>query len=279
VSGVLFLAVVGAVEIVANGTCPSDGDVAERLRALVPEAAGERETAKLSSGDKGLLVELSDANGAPLWQRWLQPAPCADLAQAAAVVIAAWEAELRTRAASEVKLPAPRPPRRTGFEIDAAFLGSLAQGNALAAGGAIEIAVGEKRSHFLGRLELAGFQTRDLPLTTAGHVSWTRAWLALGPLFRFRPGRFVLDLHAEGLLALLYFGGVGFTTTQSGYDVDVGLGAGIRGAVRAGPMRFFLGVGLAGWLRQQTVQISGGASNVIPRIEGLLTIGIGGGND
>ena len=277
-SGVLFLAVVGAVEIVANGTCPSDGDVAGRLRALVPESAGARETAKLSSGDKGLLVELSDAAGAPLGQRWLQPAPCADLAQAAAVVIAAWEAELRSRAASEVKLPAPRAPGRTGFEIAASFLGSLAQGNALAAGGALDLAVGRRRSHFLGRLELAGFQTRDLPLST-GHVSWTRAWLALGPLFRFRPGRFVLDLHAEGLLALLYFGGVGFTTTQSGYDVDVGLGAGIRGAVRAGPMRFFVGVGLAGWLRQQTVQVSGGSSNVIPRVEGLLTIGIGGGND
>jgi hypothetical protein len=89
----------------------------------------------------------------------------------------------------------------------------------------------------------------------------------------------VLDVHAEGLIALLYFRGVGFTTTDSGFDVDVGLGAGVRGAVRAGPMRFFLGLGVAGWLRRESVQGMNGGVATLPRIEALLSAGLSYGND
>src|SRR5947209_4541133 len=82
-----------------------------------------------------------------------------------------------------------------------------------------EAALGPRRSHFLGRVALVGLGPRDLSLGP-GHGTYTRAWAALGPLVRFRPSRFILDLHAEALLALLYVTSSGFTTSQSALDVD-----------------------------------------------------------
>jgi hypothetical protein len=266
-----------------SGACPSASEVAERLRALVPEAAaatGER--ARVSDAGGGARVELFAADGARIAERTLAAAPCADLAQAAAVVIAAWESELRESAAAQVNLPAARPRRHAGFEISAAYLLAIAKDTKYASGASLTIAVGERGKHFLGRLELAFEDTRNLALDV-GHTSWSRPFFAaLGPLFRFRPSRLVLDLHAEALAAALYYRGVGFSTTQSGYDWDFGFGAGVRGAIAAGPARFFAGVGFAGWIHAPTLQITAGTTTpsvAVPPIEALLTFGISFGND
>jgi hypothetical protein len=228
--------------------------------------------------DAGALVlRLGDDPTHPLAVRRLEAAPCAELANAAAVVIAAWATELRGAATPRVVLPRPRPKRALGYEVDAGFLGALA-GSSFAAGGQAGAMLGARGGRVYGRLTVAGTALRDIDVGAAApaHGSYTRAWLGVGPLVRFRPGRFLLDLDAQLAVALLYVAGIGFADSQSGYDADLALGAGGRAAVRAGPVAPFVGVHVQGWLRPLSVAVTGpaGGSAELPRFEVLFSAGL-----
>lgn len=269
--------VVALVELQGAPTCPTAEQIAAHLKDLLPEAtsAPPRERVTLATDHGALVLELHDDNRR-LAQRRLEAAPCEDLAQAAAVVIAAWATELRPSGTPEVLLPAPRP-RRVGFEIAGGFVASLA-GSSFAPGGELAVALGRPRGRVLGRVLLTGEDTRDLQIGTAttAHASFTRASLALGPLLRFRPSRFLLDLDAELSVAMVYLAGVGFADSAHSFDADVGLGGGGRAAVRLGPVAVYLGARLVGWLRPIEATSIGpaGGTSALPRLEVLLSAGL-----
>ena len=280
----LFALLAGGVEIEGATTCPTGAEVAERLRALVPDLNVRNPDRALLRGDgRGLRIDLVDPGGSTLATRKLLPAGCADLAQAAAVVIAAWESELRPPPAESVRaLPPPLPPRRAAVDLAGAFIASFA-GASFAPGGGASALVGVQRGRVWGRIAAAGFATRDLALGP-GHASWTRAFASLGVAVRFRPSRFIIDLHGDALAALLYVKGIGYMSPSESYDVDPGLGVGARAAVRLGPVALFLGGDVAGWLRAQTVRVlaqNGTTAGLadLPRVEALLSAGLAWGSD
>lgn len=87
----------GLVEVDGGGDCPAADRVAERLDALLPQAAveGGRDRATLAQRSGELEVTLRGPRGDVLAQRRIPAkAPCGELAAAAAVMIAVWEAEL-----------------------------------------------------------------------------------------------------------------------------------------------------------------------------------------
>jgi hypothetical protein len=125
-------------------------------------------------------------------------------------------------------------------------------------------------------MTLLGEAPRDLRLGS-GRAAWGRSALGAGLGYRFRPARFVLDVRAEALLALLYVQGRGFDQTSRSFDVDAGLGCAARGGVQLGAVQPFVSVELAGWLRpEQAIARQGGAmvSANLPRIEVLLALGL-----
>jgi hypothetical protein len=199
-----------------------------------------------------------------------------------AAVIAAWSGELRSgglAAAPPLALAraAPARPSRLGFEVGAHFYGALA-GRAFAPGAIVYGVLGRARRRFGVRVAAFGTGNRSETLGP-GEVSWTRFGAALGPVVRFSPRRFAIDLHAELLLAFLRTEGAGFSQDGVGYGFDPGIGAGLQGGVRVGNSLPSVGVLVAGWPRSQQVLVAGIADRFeVPRFELLFTAGIAFGN-
>ena len=270
-----MLALASALVTVEGETdCPTPAAVSSALESLSPAATGTRHLARLARDDQGLHIELVDEAGHVDKTRTLEPAgSCADLAGAAAIVISAWEGELeRGRPPVVLLVQAPRP-RRVTYEVGGGFAAALT-GRDFAPGGIVEVRVGSRRGRFGGRFAFTGTDARELALGN-GHATWTRFQLALGPQIRFRPGRFMFDLHADGVVAVLMVSGVGFGAPKRDLDVDPGLGGGVRAAIRLGPVAPFLGVNAVGWLRRQLVGVTGLAQTAeLPRYDLSFVVGL-----
>jgi hypothetical protein len=278
---------VGLIAIDGPSDCPDPAAVARELEPLAAAAAsGSRGPAhvRLRRDPDALVIEERGPAGEPRAARRLALGPsCADLAAAAAVVIASWQTSL-PGAASYDELTigtalVARPParRRLDVVVGGAFVASFAP--AFAAGAAVDATLAPRGRRWAGRLALSGSGTRDLALA-GGSAAWTRVGVALGPALRLARGRWQLDLHAEAVAALLYTAGQGYAHDHTALAFDPGLGGGVRGAVRVGPVAPFIGVGVVGWLRPQEVVMLDGEvqSRRLPAVELLVSAGLAIGN-
>jgi hypothetical protein len=106
----------GGLDVTGDSTCPEPADVARRLAELAPaDAPTAPDTGAgrvvLTHNGQALRLVLIGPNANELATRELAAeGTCDDLATAAAVVVAAWRADLDTGLLPGVKLPAP-PPR------------------------------------------------------------------------------------------------------------------------------------------------------------------------
>ena len=108
----LWLALQPVVVIESEATCPTATDVAQRVTALLPvhEKKDAPDLARISDRGDAWIVTLALPDGTPIAERVLDRAfPCADLASAAAVIIATWESDVHPEF-RPAPLPAP-PPR------------------------------------------------------------------------------------------------------------------------------------------------------------------------
>jgi hypothetical protein len=264
----------GLVRVEGPSTCPTAEQVSHALEGL-PGASRVAYTATLTLDGDALRIELADAEGRALRTR---PFPasgdCDELAAAAAVIIAAWIGELRPMPAERVALrprPRPRAPSPLRWEIGVGFVAGLDA--AFAPGGILDVQLAPRSSRFGGRLALLGAAPRTIALGT-GEARYARPMVQLGPNLRFRPWRMLLDLHAEASLAVLIVEGRGFTTSQRDVDFDLGLGGGVRAAIRIGPVAPFIGASALGWTREQKLQVTGMAAVAsLPRYEISIAIG------
>lgn len=307
------LLVAGVVQLEGQASCPRVEDVALRLGALLPAdadapaaAPARARVVRLDDANGGLLLRLFDEQAVTVAERRLPAAGCADLALAAAVVIAGWQSSPPGEPPSTpvALLPGPRPPvdargaaalqkdpedhpglpslrvapaRRPRFDVGAAYVGSFAPGDGelFSSGARIELGISRPGHWIGGRFAVQGSLLRQLPVG-AGLIGWTRAALSLGPRARFSTGRLQFDLHAEGALALVYLRGEDFATTaQSAMDVDPGAGGGAGLGVRLAGVTLIVDASVAGWLRQQNINVGGfmPASGSLPRLEVLLSAG------
>jgi hypothetical protein len=288
-----------AVTIDGDSLCPARADVAARVADLLPpgSTASKPDLVHLDSRDGAMRIRVVRPDGAPIGERVLVGAfPCADLAAAAAVIIATWESdvhpEFRQALPATRRSPVTPPPPavlaataeqpRTGsaFDVGAALFGSLAPGagSSGAAVGALVIAsVVPAGGRVGGRLSLQGSTQRELTLGN-GAVRWRRLVGGVGPQLRLTSaGRAAtLDLHGDALVALVSASGSGFAVNHSAGSVDAGIAAGAR--LFVGPRRSvqpWLDLSLAGWLRQEVAYNDpGGASVKLPRVEGILALGL-----
>jgi hypothetical protein len=304
VAALLWAQVTPVVTVEGGETgCPTPAEVAARVAALLP-AVERNEPADVAhieiAGDR-MHVTLAQPDGTPLGERDIDARfPCADLAQAAAVVIATWESDVHPEfrppappppapppapAAPPVAVVAPpAPPAAAAYDLGAGLAGSLAPSSQGAGPALGTLAVGSwtpGARGLGGRAAVAWTADRELELG-AGNVRWRRLTAALGPQVRFgTPAtRWALDLHVEGLAAWLTAAGGGFTNDHRGDTFDPGVGAGARVlwfGDRAGDRTVlaWLEVMGAGWLRRQTAFATPGVVNVtLPRFEAGLALGL-----
>ena len=267
--------------VVGDSACPTATEVAAHLENIGGLAPGR--SARITRVENALTIKLIADPAQLVGERTFEVAgeSCSDLAEAAAVILAALQSESASKE-SEVSFPRestqrkpslPSSRRSLTYDLGAAFVADFA-GSAFAPGGEIEASIG--RGHWLGRIALSGSAARSLALGT-GRVDWFRVSPSLGPELRFLWKHVLLDVHVDLQLAALHVSGAHFGTNLQKFQFDPGLGAGARLGIRAGPFVPFVGVAVVGWFLSQESSASGPspATVTVPQFDLLLLAGIG----
>ena len=292
--------------------CPTAAAVETTLRGLLPAAmatggeAVEPDVADLRA-EQGVaqgatIVRLRTATGELVAEKALSlPLTCLERADAAAVIIAAWEARLQSGARASLPAPSvppapiPRaappaidhatpatlvastagPEETSAWRIDAgAGLFASLQGSDISPGIAVELEVAPRSSSLslgVGALAIGSHATA----LSAGRGAWWRAGGVVDGRWRVPIGVAELEPRLAFLLTRLEVEGRSFPST--GYDifVDPGALAGVRLLQAGKRARIWLDLALAYWPRQHVLVVGGtNRETTMPRTEVLLGIGV-----
>jgi hypothetical protein len=247
------------LEIQGDVTCPSAAEVSRHLTKLVPESAAPSSApaphALLSAGPGFVGLALLSADGGVLADRRLDSTgSCSDLAEAVAVVLAAWHAKLSPAVPVPVVTPPPAPvevaaasppkvesSRPLAFDVGIAVLAAIVGGEPTF-GAKLEGTLSPFRIPVGLHLALSMSSTHtEASSSLPVEARWTRPALAIGPNLRLGKS-LMLDLHVDGLLALLHVEGAGLADASSDTGMQFGLAAGLRGMWRWNDGMAWLGV-------------------------------------
>jgi hypothetical protein len=296
-----------AVDVHASTNCPSRDDVASELARVTGGApdppASESHENRLSAEfgwvGEGLSIVLRSPQGVTMAERTLaREGSCSDLAVGAAVVIAAWQGEMRADLGPELPasagLPRPRqglpaasvskfgpgprsPPAQTRswlWEFGAAILAS--REDDFGHGVAVDAQLGPSRSGLAGRMGILASTGHALALgPSPGRSLWSRAALDLGLRKRAWFGDGALDGHVDLEAGLIRIEGTGYSTNYVRTGFDLGLGAGIRGAWALGRLAPFVELDGSVWPGRKAVAVAGiDTEGTLPRFELRAAAGV-----
>jgi hypothetical protein len=273
-----MLATLVAVVVEGTSACPTPAAVEQSLRPLLPE--GGRDVVRLEAQDGTLQVTLVRADGSNAGRRTLGGEhTCQELAEAVAVMIAAWQSDLageRALAPPPVAVVATPPPPviprpRPSWEVGAGLGGTLS-GAAVAP--ALLLLGDVSLLGPLGagaRIGLDGNRNAALP---GGSARWRRATLAVGPRVRYGE-RLAAEAHLGPALGWLHIAAQGFDAPQ-GHDAVVGgLEGELRLSWRQRGLRPWLALGAAFWPARIVVyQLPDRTEKALPRLQGAATLGL-----
>jgi hypothetical protein len=280
----VFASTLAGLQVSGELECPTPAAIEQRLLNLLPSGTHD-DRALVSASAAGVDVELRRADSSLIGSRTIsQKATCDETAEAIAVTIAAWEAQIRPFPEAPIELPSTQPltlqkagPPQSSliWEVEAGFLGSIA-GNAFAPGASADVFLGRLGFPLGARIGVAGTDTREIALG-AGQAGWGRAALSVGPNVEILSRVVRLDVHADVLGALLFMQGQGFSANYSDNAFDVALGGGLRAAVERWSVTPWIDVTLLGWLLHQNATADDAGMHVaaeIPRFDVWLRAGI-----
>jgi hypothetical protein len=284
-AGVLLLWAMQPAVIVQGGArCPYPDEVAHRLgelMAAVPDGS-EQDRAEVSDVTGALRIELVRPDGVRIAERELaRDTPCTDLAAAAAVVIATWEAQLRPQRVRPVNLAAEAgdegPPRAVTYDVGLSGLGSLAGGQA--ATGLVADGAWAPPTWEIGLHATLGFTTTRFTSVPAavGTVGYWRSSVAVGPRYRIAGGLARADVHVGLLAGLLSMRAHGLTVNSGTTVGRLGAEAGFRIGPAWEDLVPWLGVGAQYWPghERMVVDINGMTEqHDVPGFDLRLTLGV-----
>jgi len=269
--------------------CPDAAAVAKRLSGLLGSGGepGAPDVVVLSVAGPDLHLRLSRGDGTLVAERLIPRSNrCAELADAAAVLIAAWEADLRPGASPPLApgaLPAPPPPvavsaplpvrERAAYEVGvvpALWVG----GGPLSFAGALRAGVWSQRAPVGMTMALSA--TFPFSGSSAGLARWRRYAVSGGAIGRLRHRWLFVDGLAEAVLGWLVIKDEGAGTpggAQATFDpgLTIGLRAGSRVARR---LELYASLGAWGAAWRAPAQPDGSRAAAVPHW-GLL-VGAGG---
>jgi hypothetical protein len=285
----LLLALWLALDIHGDTTCPTPPEVSQHLARLTPEGGkGEQAPhAYLSPREGSVNIVLLGPDGGPLAERRLdRSGSCAEMAEAVAVILAAWQAKFSPTvspadfqpALSAPTVVAPSPvsvPRRFLFDAGLALLTSVVGGE-LVLGAKLE-GVLSPFAHGLGfhlALSMASNHTQTISSPPL-EAQWIRPALSAGPNLRLHSDSLALDLHGDAVLAILHVKGSGLKDTASDTSVRFGLAAGLRGLWTWETGAAWVGADLLGFLGQDNLTVGNyGPVGRLPNLEIQVSLGI-----
>ncbi len=291
-----------ALQVQGAGSCPSPGEVEEKLAPLLPAgfASGSADLAAVAEEADGTLsVSLARSDGKTVAHRRLpHAATCGEQAQTVAVALAVWEAQIHPEislrldrlaaAPTPSSAASPRaadgdlgiqraagdpPSRPLELGLGVALIGGWQPGS-VAPGARLDALLGTARAAWRARLSVVGLGTHSESLSP-GEARWWRLYFALGADYAVPLGRrWDLTLGAAGVLGVATVEGASFTADRSTRTTDLGVELLLRVDLRLGAVRPWVGLVVVTWLREQTLEVTGmTASLVLPRVEPMLALG------
>lgn len=268
------------LSVSGSSTCPHPRDVATQLDAVLPSRATGAFQAFIENTSTGTVtVELQDEHGGVVGAGSLPGnEPCDALANAAAVMIAAWHARLAAPASvptlpAQRPAPPPAPPAtRLRFELAAAPALVLG-GGAATLGGRLSGTLGPQGSRWKGELAITAQAWRDISMGT-GSAQWLRTAVQLGPAWAVLEGPFRVQLGFFGIGSLLSVQGLGFDSNLASSGFELGAGASATAAYPLRNLSPFLTVGTSYWPGVQKLTIGGiEQSATVPQLEVFIALG------
>jgi hypothetical protein len=298
---VTLLSAVPGIGVGGNASCPTPSALEAALVGLIPSPASPGappDVVEVLDQAGSVTVRLSTARGEVVGEKRLPDRlSCSERAQAAAVVVAAWEARLRGVAA-EVRTPtqppplaapprtppavvaapvervaAPAPARATiQVETRAALLASVTS-SGVAPAGTFEVTLGRADSPLalgLGAV-IVGGHSLDV---ASGRGVWRRfgGTVELDSVSRFRAA--ALHLHGGAALTAVTVEGEKLPMTSGDTLFDLGVTVGLRLALaaRLGP---WVGATAVSWPRAHTLSVGGTSlTGQLPQFEAWLGAGL-----
>jgi hypothetical protein len=288
----------GTLEVRGDATCPAPADVARRLAELLPTTAKAvapaSPTGRVIVARNGLALRLVllGPNANELATRELPTdGTCDDLATAAAVVIAAWQADLNPDLTPAVALPSkpavPVPAVATSAGARAtpapALPTRLELGLGLMVSDVGDLAPGAIVTGALGRRNLglvAGLMGTTSRTTAVGALanaaSWTRVTLAVGPAWQPRRGNLRAEVRVQGLVGVLHVRGMAVANAASDTTAELGAGVGGKLALATGTSSVWLGFDVLAWPGNQRLIIQNDAQDQgrLSRLELVASVGL-----
>jgi|GEM_PF-5102590 len=318
----LPLVIGAAVDLLTATDCPSRGRVAAELTRLGSSPSGasraDRDQPRLSAEirwvGENLSIMLRNPQGTVAAERTLPRAgSCIDLAAASAVVIAAWQEEMRADLGPALAPPQegegtspPRqaqqaPPRSLPLPLPGPALDATARSTAgpvpdggrpwelgvgvlasresdFAPGLMIGAQMGRPQSQLAGRMEVTATGSHALALgPNPGQSLWSRVAFDLGVRRRLWLGKGdgALDLHVDVAAAVIRLAGSGFGANYTRSGLDFGVGAGVRWAWTAERLAPFVALDGWGWPGSKVVTADGTqAQGRLPQFELRAAVGV-----
>jgi hypothetical protein len=280
----LLVLLLAGIEVTGDTTCPTAAEIATRLAPLLPAqtqpSAAHRVTVRREPA--ALLLTLEQADGATMATRRLAAsAPCADLAAAAAVVIATWQVELEGQGTIGLWLDAPPapvpppdpPPRRPAVSLGVAGHAARAAGDtAPAAGLEAVLGLGEGRGEaWLGLTGIGMHGVAHGP----GRLTWSRLAVQAGARATVRSGWLRADGGAGVGVSYLRLAGAGYDPDRTAAALDPGVTLSARLGVERAGLYVWGGATLAAWPLTRELRVENlAAPRRMPRGEVLLSLGV-----
>jgi hypothetical protein len=267
-----------SISIEVQGNCPSVREVEDQRRALAapePEPSSAYRAVVVTAADR-LEITLQDGSR-PLAHRAVAGLTgCDGRAALVAVVIAAWENELRVNPMAFPPPPAPVHPSVCHLELSLGASGSWVE--ALSPGAEASASLSKGANPWAAELSalLLGGGTFRLG---NGRVAWRRYGLGLGGQAGLIFSGWRLEVGLRAIATLLTVRGLGFEDNRFQTAFDPGLWLGGRISRPLGPVSLWVSVAAVGYPRAQRVRVEDGAGEIlesrpVPRLEGLLSFGV-----
>jgi hypothetical protein len=269
-----------AMVVTGNTACPTPEEVNRALASLLPPGepkSGAEARAELADEGSSLRLQLLGGNGNIQSEVHLaREGSCANMADTAAVVLAAWAARLdadvslgfetpRAPAASPppARLLAAPPPgpasRRWAASLAAGLFSSVEDTSGaptFAPAGSIELRLRAVDGAWGGRVGAAATGSHERTIG-AGRAIWRRLAASLGAFRRQSWGRVSLDGGVDLVASLRFLEGDGFTTVRDLRTWDVGAGGSVRLGLALGRVEPWVAAGTTVWLRPQLIEVTG----------------------
>jgi len=248
--------------------CPSSIDVNTRLQPLLPRTSQnptDRHLAILEiieqpDARKALHLRLLRADASVIGDRQLFLAgDCQAMAEAAAVVIAAWETEdpsaLPAPVAESAAAPTPAQASTSSFQL----LGGVGAGAGFVGGmalvGNVEAQMGRSDSRWRLRLSVMREWDRRLGLGS-GHADWHHTMVSAGLVLHGAAGAWLGSVDLGPTIGWVTVQGVGFKDNLRSNSLEYGVAGGLRGGRRLGRWTLWVEGRANGWLRGQRAMLT-----------------------